>query len=135
MFLLSMSNGGGIMSNFGLGVDLWWIWCFENIFWHTFYTIPIYKLAPRPAEPFELLENLKIYLKSTQIFKKNLQKSTDRSKVPPSVGLRVCMDAFSEPLSRGSQCGACGSPHTLLQNPWNPSVLRAVSPDGNGQEL
>ena len=26
-----MSNGGGIMSKFGLGLDLWWFWGFENI--------------------------------------------------------------------------------------------------------
>ena len=27
-----MSNGGGIMEKFGLEVDLWWFWDFENIF-------------------------------------------------------------------------------------------------------
>ena len=30
MFFLS--NGGGIMSKFSLGVDLWWIWGFEQFF-------------------------------------------------------------------------------------------------------
>ena len=27
-----ISYGGGIMSEFGMGVDLWWIWGFVNIF-------------------------------------------------------------------------------------------------------
>ena len=26
-----MSNGGGFMTKFCLGVDLWWMWGFENI--------------------------------------------------------------------------------------------------------
>ena len=27
-----MSNGGGIMAKFGLGVDLWWFWDFDCFF-------------------------------------------------------------------------------------------------------
>ena len=42
----------------------------QTIFQDDFYIIPSQKTVPRPAEPLELSENLKIEAKSTQIFPK-----------------------------------------------------------------
>ena len=55
----------------------------QTIFRGDFYTIPVQKTPPRPVEPLELLEHLKIKLKSTQILETNIWNFTVTPKNNP----------------------------------------------------
>ena len=61
----------------------------QTIFGSEFYSIPTQNTSPRSPETSELSENLQLQLKSTPIFPQKCNKSTDRSRNPPSVGILV----------------------------------------------
>ena len=55
----------------------------QTIFWIDFYTTPTENTSPRLPEPSELTENLKIRLKSIQIFSKKHKKTVSPQKLHP----------------------------------------------------